>query len=66
MSRIWNSRTLGWVVTAQTALYGPSLETADNAPGATHRGRSEFLERETGLEPATLSLGREDELEEDR
>ena len=35
--------------------------TNDNAPGASDRGRSEFLERETGFEPATLSLGRDDE-----
>ena len=30
----------------------------DNAPGASDRGRYEYLERETGIEPATLSLGR--------
>ena len=29
----------------------------DNAPGTTDRGRYGILERETGLEPATLSLG---------
>jgi len=29
----------------------------DNAPGLTDRGRCGILERETGLEPATLSLG---------
>jgi len=28
-----------------------------NAPDATARGRSEILERETGVEPATLGLG---------
>ena len=38
--------------------------TNDNAPGTTDRGRYENLERETGLEPATLSLGREAEPEE--
>jgi len=31
--------------------------TNNNAPGASHRGRTRILERETGLEPATLSLG---------
>lgn len=30
----------------------------DNAPDLTDRGRCGNLERETGLEPATLSLGR--------
>ena len=29
----------------------------DEAPGASGRGLSGFLERETGLEPATLGLG---------
>jgi len=29
----------------------------ENAPDATGRGRYEILERETGIEPATLSLG---------
>jgi hypothetical protein len=29
-----------------------------NAPAATNRGRMGFLERETGFEPATLSLGK--------
>ena len=28
-----------------------------NTPGLTGRGRSQILERETGIEPATLSLG---------
>jgi hypothetical protein len=31
--------------------------TNNNTPGTSHRGRAGFLERETGLEPATLSLG---------
>jgi len=31
--------------------------TDNNAPGTSHRGRAGILERETGLEPATLSLG---------
>jgi len=30
----------------------------ENAPDPSDRGRSEFLERETGFEPATLSLGK--------
>mgnify|MGYP004205206049 CR=1 FL=1 len=30
----------------------------ENAPGVTSRGRYQNVERETGLEPATLSLGR--------
>ncbi len=37
----------------------------ENAPDLTGRGRSLYLEHETGFEPATLSLGREDEPEED-
>jgi len=28
-----------------------------NTPGLTDRGRSQILERETGIKPATLSLG---------
>ena len=32
--------------------------TNDNASDASSRGRSGILERETGLEPATLSLGK--------
>jgi hypothetical protein len=38
----------------------PDLKTTspnENAPGITDRGRCEILERETGIEPATLSLG---------
>jgi hypothetical protein len=31
--------------------------TNDNAPDTSHRVRTGLLERETGLEPATLSLG---------
>jgi hypothetical protein len=31
--------------------------TNENAPAATQRGRFGILERETGFEPATLSLG---------
>jgi len=31
--------------------------TNNDAPGTSHRGRTGFLERETGFEPATLSLG---------
>jgi len=31
--------------------------TNDNAPDLTDRGRSLYMERETGIEPATLSLG---------
>ena len=31
--------------------------TNNNTPGTSHRGRTGFLERETGFEPATLSLG---------
>ncbi len=31
--------------------------TNNNAPGASDRGRTGILERETGFEPATLSLG---------
>ncbi len=40
--------------------------TKNSAPGTSHRGRTGSLERETGFEPATLSLGREDEPEEDQ
>ena len=29
----------------------------ENAPGLSDRGRYQNVERETGLEPATLSLG---------
>ena len=38
----------------------------ENAPDVTSRGRYQNMERETGLEPATLSLGRESEPEEDQ
>jgi len=51
-------------------LYPAPSSSADsereNAPDLTGRGRSAFLERETGFEPATLSLGKEDEPEEDQ
>jgi len=47
-----------------TAPRSNAPTTNDNAPGATHRGRTGTLERETGFEPATLSLGRDDEPEE--
>ena len=36
---------------------GPTTPN-ENAPGLSDRGRYQNLERETGLEPATLSLGR--------
>ena len=38
----------------------------ENAPDVTSRGHYQNVERETGLEPATLSLGRESEPEEDQ
>jgi len=38
---------------------------SENAPDLTGRGRSLYLEHETGLEPATPTLAREDEPEED-
>jgi len=42
-------------------LYPTPTSATDNkhksAPDLTDRGRLRFLERETGLEPATLSLG---------
>jgi hypothetical protein len=55
---------------AGTALCGAgssdaSSETA-KAPTQDRAGPSESLERETGFEPATLSLGRDEEDEEDR
>jgi hypothetical protein len=37
----------------QSAMHDPNKK----GPIATAIGPSEFLERETGLEPATLSLG---------
>ena len=42
---------------------GPSLDAEpvpedENAPDPSDRGRSEFLERETGFEPATLTLAK--------
>ena len=41
----------------------PNLRS-DDAPDPTDRGRCGNLERETGLEPATLSLGTDEEPEE--
>ena len=35
----------------------PGSPTNENTPGVTDRGRYQNLERETGIEPATLSLG---------
>ena len=35
----------------------PGSPPNKNAPGVTSRGRYQILERETGIEPATLSLG---------
>ncbi len=38
---------------------GPSTEgEQENAPDLTSRGRSHYLEHETGLEPATPTLAR--------
>ena len=37
-----------------------------NTPGLSDRGRYQNLERETGIEPATLTLARESEPEEDQ
>ena len=36
----------------------PGSPPNENAPGVSDRGRYQNVERETGLEPATLSLGR--------
>ena len=36
---------------------GPPTQNK-NTPGGSRRGRYQNVERETGLEPATLSLGR--------
>ncbi len=38
----------------------------ENAPDLTGRGRSLYLEHEAGLEPATPTLARKDEPEEDQ
>jgi hypothetical protein len=38
----------------------------ENAPDLTSRGRSLYLEHETGLEPATPTLAREDQPEQDQ
>ena len=40
-----------------TAPASTATPGSENAPGTTARRRSGFLERETGFEPATLSLG---------
>ncbi|MCZ7618902.1 MAG: tyrosine-type recombinase/integrase [Myxococcota bacterium] len=40
-----------------TAPASATVPPNENAPGTTARRRSGFLERETGFEPATLSLG---------
>jgi len=39
---------------------------SENAPDPTGRGRSFYLEHETGLEPATPTLAREDQPQEDQ
>ena len=49
-----------------TAVAKSESDPNENAPGLSDRGRYQNLERETGLEPATLSLGRESETEEDQ
>ena len=36
----------------------PGFPPNKNTPGVTSRGHSQIMERETGIEPATLSLGR--------
>jgi len=41
-----------------TAVAKSESDPNKNTPGATSRGRYQNLERETGIEPATLSLGR--------
>jgi len=56
-------RSPRWVLTVRTVkvyleVHGhPHQCRNDNAPAVTQRGRFEILERETGIEPATLSLG---------
>ena len=47
-----------------TSAHGAVEAEHENAPGLTGRGRSLYLEHETGLEPATPTLAREDEPEE--
>jgi hypothetical protein len=44
----------------------PGSPPNKNTPGLSDRGHSQILERETGIEPATLSLGRESEPEENQ
>ena len=41
----------------QTAPPSDATQEAESAPELTARERSRILERETGFEPATLSLG---------
>ena len=40
-----------------TALPHSSKTQSKNTPGLSDRGHSQIMERETGFEPATLSLG---------
>ena len=40
-----------------TDLAQDKCSQKENAGGASHRRRLDILERETGFEPATLSLG---------
>ena len=40
-----------------TAVAKSESDPNENAPDVTSRGRYQNVERETGLEPATLSLG---------
>ena len=35
----------------------PGSPPNKNTPGGSRRGHSQIMERETGIEPATLSLG---------
>jgi hypothetical protein len=44
----------------------PASTRQRNAIGASERKGGRFMERETGIEPATLSLGRESDTEEDQ
>ena len=41
-----------------TAVAKSESDPNKNTPGLSDRGRYQNVERETGLEPATLSLGR--------
>ena len=40
-----------------TAVAKSESDPNQNAPGGSRRGHSQIMERETGIEPATLSLG---------